>query len=293
MERAEQGSGSLAIALSMRALVTAYLGREQESRAAINAALDIAKRTKSPRLAQWPIMTRGFLEVSVGKYAEALAAVQPMQSVFKAIPGTEIMTASFIPDAVEAMISLGRSEDAEPLIEALERNGRRFDRAWMLAVGARCRSMWLAAQGDVEAAAAKAHEAMAEHDRLPMPFERARTQLLLGQLQRRQRQKEGSRATLREARESFESMGAPLWANRVRAELARAEVVPTHDLTLTPSERRVAELAASGMTNKDVATALFISPKTVEANLGRIYRKLGIKTRAELGRIFGDSQYDR
>jgi DNA-binding CsgD family transcriptional regulator len=74
----------------------------------------------------------------------------------------------------------------------------------------------------------------------------------------------------------------------VQAELARAEVVPTHDLTLTPSERRVAELAASGMTNKDVATALFISPKTVEANLGRIYRKLGIKTRAELGRIIGD-----
>jgi DNA-binding CsgD family transcriptional regulator len=288
MERAEQGSGSLAIALSMRALVTAYLGREQESRAAINAALDIAKRTKSPRLAQWPIMTKGFLEVSVGKYAEALAAVQPMQRVLKAIPGTEIMTASFIPDAVEAMISLGRSEDAVPLIEALERNGRRFDRAWMLAVGARCRSMWLAAQGDVEAAAAKAHEAMAEHDRLPMPFERARTQLLLGQLQRRQRQKEGSRATLREALEAFESMGAPLWANRGRAELARAEVVPTHDLALTPSERRVAELAASGMTNKDVATALFISPKTVEANLGRIYRKLGIKTRAELGRIIGE-----
>jgi DNA-binding CsgD family transcriptional regulator len=174
------------------------------------------------------------------------------------------------------------------LIEALERNGRTLDRAWMLAVGARCRSMWLAAQGDVESAAAKAHEAMAEHDRLPMPFERARTQLLLGQLQRRQRQKESARATLREALQSFEAMGAPLWASRVRAELARAEVVPTHDLTLTPSERRVAELAASGMTNKDVATALFISPKTVEANLVRIYRKLGIKTRAELGRIIGE-----
>jgi ATP/maltotriose-dependent transcriptional regulator MalT len=288
IERAEQGSGSLAIALSMRALATAYLGREQDSRTAINAVLDIAKRTRSPRLAQWPAMTKGFLEVSVGNYAEAVAAVRPMQRVFKSIPGTEIMTASFIPDAVEALIALGRSEEANPLIEALERNGRRFDRAWMLAVGARCRSMWLAAQGDVEAAAKKAHEAMAEHDRLPMPFERARTQLLLGQLQRRQRQKEGSRATLREALEAFESMGAPMWVNRVQAELARAEVVPTHDLTLTPSERRVAELAASGMTNKDVATALFISPKTVEANLGRIYRKLGIKTRAELGRIIGD-----
>ena len=57
---------------------------------------------------------------------------------------------------------------------------------------------------------------------------------------------------------------------------------------LTPSERRVAELAASGKTNTDVAAALFISPKTVESNLARIYRKLGIKTRAALGRLIGD-----
>jgi DNA-binding CsgD family transcriptional regulator len=157
----------------------------------------------------------------------------------------------------------------------------------MLAVGARCRGMWLAAQGDVEGAARKAQDAMAEHDRLPMPFERARTQLLLGQLQRRQRQKERARATLREALQAFEAMGAPLWADRARAELARAEVVPTHDLALTPSERRVAQLAASGRTNRDVAAALFISPKTVESNLARIYRKLGINSRAELGRVIG------
>ena len=211
-----------------------------------------------------------------------------MQRTFDAIPGTEIMTASFIPDAVEAMISLGRSGEAEPLIEALERNGRRLDRPWMLAVGARCRSMWLAARGDVEAAARMAQRRDGRHDRLPMPFERARTLLLLGQLQRRQRQKERSRATLREALQAFDAMGTPLWANRARAELARAEVVPTDDLALTPSERRVAELAASGMTNRDVAAALFISPKTVEANLARIYRKLGIRTRAELGRLIGE-----
>jgi ATP/maltotriose-dependent transcriptional regulator MalT len=288
MERAEQGGGSLAIALSIRSMAAAYVGREDDSRVDARAVLDIAKRTASPRLAEWPAMTLGFLEVSVGNLAEALAALEPMMRTFKAIPGTEIMTASFIPDAVEAMITLGRGGEAEPLIEALERNGRRLDRPWMLAVGARCRSMLLAAQGDVEGAARKAREAMSEHDRLPMPFERARTQLLLGQLRRRQRQKERSRATLREALQAFEAMGTPLWADRVRAELVRAEAVPTHDLALTPSERRVAELAASGMTNKDVATALFISPKTVEANLGRVYRKLGINSRAELGRVIGE-----
>ena len=293
MERAEQGSGSLAIALSMRAMVTAYVGREHDSRADARAVLDIARCSVSPRLAEWPVMTMGFLEVSVGNYAEALEAVQPMQRTFEAIPGTEIMTASFIPDAVEAMISLGRGGEAEPLIEALECNGRRLDRPWMLAVGARCRSMWLAARGDVEAAARKAQDAMAEHDRLPMPFERARTQLLLGQLHRRQRQKERSRAILREALQAFEAMGTPLWADRVRAELARAEVAPT----AISRSRRPSGGSPSwrhrAMTNRDVAAALFISPKTVEANLARIYRKLGIKSRAELGRVVGDYRLGR
>jgi DNA-binding CsgD family transcriptional regulator len=129
---------------------------------------------------------------------------------------------------------------------------------------------------------------MSEHDRLPMPFERARTQLLLGQLQRRQRRKEAAGKTFGEVLRAFDALGTPLWADRARAELTRTKVAPSRDLALTPSERRVAELAASGMTNRDVAAALFISPKTVEANLARAYRKLGIKTRAELGRIIGN-----
>jgi DNA-binding CsgD family transcriptional regulator len=74
-----------------------------------------------------------------------------------------------------------------------------------------------------------------------------------------------------------------LWAARARAELDRVNVSPVGAAPLTPSERRVAELAATGMTNREVAGALFISPKTVEANLARIYRKMGIRSRAELG----------
>jgi len=76
-----------------------------------------------------------------------------------------------------------------------------------------------------------------------------------------------------------------LWVDRVQAEIARTRVSATHDLGLTPAELRVAELAASGLTNRDVAAKLFISPKTVDSNLARIYRKLGISSRAELGRI--------
>ncbi|MDT5223636.1 MAG: hypothetical protein QOG19_1043, partial [Mycobacterium sp.] len=151
----------------------------------------------------------------------------------------------------------------------------------------RCRSMLLAAQGDITAAVRPAEYAMTEHERLPMPLERARTQLLLGQLQRRQRQKQIATATLTEALQTFEQLGTPLWAARARAELERTNVSPSRGPELTPSERRVAQLAASGMTNRDVATELFVSVKTVEANMSRIYRKLGIRSRAELGRVVG------
>ena len=176
------------------------------------------------------------------------------------------------------------------MIEALEQHGRRLERAWMIAVGARCRSMMLAAEGDVAAATRMAERAMAAHQSLPMPFERARTQLLLGQLQRRQRQRDAATATLTEALAAFEEMNTVLWVDRARNELARTPVSAARTTLLTPSEERVAELAASGLTNRDIGAAVFISPKTVEAKLARIYRKLNIHTRAELGRVIGQQR---
>jgi DNA-binding CsgD family transcriptional regulator len=264
--------------------VGAYAGQEHEVRRDVHEAVAAGQRSSSQRLAEWPVAALGFLETSLGNYEAALDTLRPLLTVLEARPdSTEIIGASFVPDAVEVLIQLGLLAEAEPLIAGLERNGRRLDRPWMLAVGARCRSMLLAARGDVDEAHVAAQRAMVEHDRLPMPFERARTQLLLGQLQRRQRHKEVAAATLREALAVFEDLGTPLWADRVRAELDRVNVAPT-STALTPTEQRVADLAASGLTNRDVAAALFISPKTVEANLARIYRKLGIHSRAELGR---------
>ena len=291
VERAQQlgGDHMRVVALTVRSAVAAYTGRESDARESATTAIELAQRCGSPRLSDWSTISLGFLEVSLGRYAEALAVLQPMVSRIDLVPGTEIITVAYVGDAAEAMVSLGRHAEAEALIERLERDGRRLDRAWMLAIGARCRSMSMAATGDVKGAVLMAGQAMREHDRLPMPFERARTQLLLGQLQRRQRLKETATATLHEALSTFEDLGAPLWAERARAELARTNVAPKGDHTLTPSEQRVAELAASGMTNRDVAAALFISPKTVESNLARIYRKLGINSRAELGRLIGYS----
>ncbi|KAA0079232.1 helix-turn-helix transcriptional regulator [Mycolicibacterium sp. P9-64] len=270
------------IAHSARAVVAAYTGRERDARADAHAAIEGANRCGSTVLADLPVMTLGFLDVSLGNHADALTALQPLIGRFGTLAGTEIVIAGFIPDAVEAMIALGQMSGAEPLIEALESNGRRLRRPWMLAVGARCRSMWLASQGDVEAATRMAQQAMAEHDRLPMPFECARTQLLLGQLQRRQGLKKAATDTLIEALRAFECMGTPLWAKRARDELTATKGDPTQCFPLTPSERCIAQLAASDMTNRDVAAALSIGLKTVEANLTRIYRTLGIHSRTEL-----------
>ncbi|RAV17264.1 LuxR family transcriptional regulator [Mycolicibacterium sp. GF69] len=289
VQRAQQLGGEYlrVVAKTMQSAVAAYAGRQDETREVATKAVDLAQRCGSPRLADWAAINLAFLEVSLGNYEQAMRVLQPMVDRFPFLPGTEIITVGYLPDAIEAMIALGRAAETEPMIAALESNGRLLDRPWMLAMGARCRSLRLASDGDIDAGAEMAKLALTHHERLPMPFERARTLLLLGQIQRRQRQKELARTTMLEALHVFETLGTPLWAQRARAEIARASTSGAGRKGLTPSEHRVAELAATGMTTKDVATALFISPKTVETNLSRIYRKLGIRSRAELGRVYG------
>ncbi|CAN5238717.1 hypothetical protein BH09ACT8_BH09ACT8_22530 [soil metagenome] len=235
-------------------------------------------------MAEWPVTVLAFLEVSLGNYRAAIAALSPLMANISATPeATEIIAGTFIPDAVEALIYLDRLSEAEPLIELLERNVRRLDRPWMLAVGGRGRAMLLSARGDADGARRAAEQAMLAHDRVPMPFERARTRLVLGVIQLEQHQEQASTASLMEAKRVFEQLGMPLWASRARAEMDRVATV-TRRSELTPSEERVARLTASGRTNGEVAATLFISPKTVEFHLARIYRKLGTRSRAELGR---------
>jgi DNA-binding NarL/FixJ family response regulator len=276
------------IALTVRSMSNAYAGRVAEVRRDTEDALAAARRCGSHRLSEWTVTSLAFLETSLGNYGQALTTLEPLLANLAAAPhSTEIISASFAPDAVEAMVAVGRLDAAGEIIGILEANGARLDRVWMKAVGARCRGMLLAARGDVEAAAEAVTRAMDEHRRLGMPFEQARTQLLLGQIERRQRRRDASAATVRTALAAFERMGTPLWADRARAELSRSDSGRSRAVGLTAVEQRIAELAASGVTNRDMAAALFISPKTVEANLTRIYRKLNIHSRAELGRIMG------
>ena len=284
VQRAEQMGGRLALttAWTPQAAAAAYTGREAEARAAAKAAIDTAHQIGAPQLAKEPTVTLGFLDVSLGNYAAALAVLQPRVDAFHSIHDTEIEGGAHLPDAIEALIAVGRIDDAEPLVDALECNGAARDRPWMLAVGARGRSQMLAARGDLEGAQRAVEQALTHHQRLPMPFETARTQLLLGQLQRRRRNKQAAAATLSQALSTFENLGTPLWAQRARAELARLSGTRAARGGLTPAEERVARHAAAGLSNKEIAAELFLSPKTVEMNLSSVYRKLGIRSRAQL-----------
>jgi DNA-binding CsgD family transcriptional regulator len=186
-------------------------------------------------------------------------------------------------DTLEALIEVGELEDAERRLVPWEERSRALDRAWALAITSRYRALLLAARGDLAAAHVSFERALAEHARSEDPFQHARTLLAFGATQRRAKQRGAARVTLEQALAGFEAMGAPLWAEKARAELQR---IGGRAATggLTEAERRIAALVAEGRTNREVASALFISEHTVEAALTRAYRKLGVRSRAELAR---------
>jgi len=169
------------------------------------------------------------------------------------------------------------------LAAMLEEHGRNHERALATATASRCQSLVLAARGDLKQAAAAIDQALAAHARLEMPFELARTLLVNGLLERRARRKRCARDCFEQALSIFNQLGAKLWAERARAELDRSYRRRSSPGELTPTEQRIAELAAAGLTNRAIAERVFLSPKTVEANLARVYRKLGIRSRAPLG----------
>ncbi len=151
-------------------------------------------------------------------------------------------------------------------------------------MGARGRGLLAAARGDLVGGIDALEESLVHHERLQNPFELARTLLVLGSVLRRDRKKRDAREALERSLEGFESLGAPLWAERARSELSRIGGRAPSSTGLTPTERRMAELVADGATNTEVAAALFVSLKTVEWNLSRIYAKLGVRSRTELAR---------
>ena len=156
-------------------------------------------------------------------------------------------------------------------------------------MGARCRGLLQAAEGDLEAALASCEQALDVHERMPAPFERARTLLIYGTILRRIKRRKAAREAIEAALSIFEALPAPVWAGNARAELARIGGRAAHRDDLTPSERRIAELVAEGKTNKEVAASLFLADRTVESALTQIYRKLAVRSRTELARELAGS----
>lgn len=266
--------------LAQRALVHAHRGDAAETLSDCRGA---AAPSAHHWVEVWVAASRGMLELSRGDPAAAWEACQQVTEALEHNGIAEPVPAFFLPDAIEALIASGRLDRAETLLDALELRGRELDRAWAIATAARCRGLLLAARGDVLGAREALEHALVEHERLDMPLELARTLIANGVVERRARRRARAQRSFEQALEICERIGASLWAERARQEAGRLGLrrSPTHELT--DAERRVADATARGLTNREVAAELFLSPKTVEAHLSNVYRKLRVDSRAELG----------
>jgi DNA-binding CsgD family transcriptional regulator len=159
---------------------------------------------------------------------------------------------------------------------------------WVAPLVGRARGVLHAAERDLDEARAVLEAAVADEDALPLPLERARTRLSLGRVLRRMQARRDAHAVLEDALGRFEELGATLWADRAREELGRIGGRASSHEDLTPTEGRIAALVADGLTKREVAAALFVTPKTVESMLTRIYRKLDVRSRTELARRLAD-----
>ena len=266
-----------------RALIDAQRGRLDAARTAAGEGLSVSAAAGD---AYGPILLNGvlgFAELSAGNLEAAEASLSSAADLADRIGLAEPAAWRFHANHAEAVIGLGDLDRAEGLVGRLERWGHTTGRAWTLATAARCRALLLAARGDTPGAIQVLEDALGHHQHLAMPFELGRTLLVMGQVQRRAKHKRAARQHLQRALEIFESLPAPRWAERARSELSRVGLRPATPFALTATEERVAGMAAAGRTNRQVAQALFLSPRTVEANLARVYRKLGVSSRAELG----------
>jgi DNA-binding CsgD family transcriptional regulator len=189
-------------------------------------------------------------------------------------------------DDVASLVALHRLDDASRTLADLHEVRNSLPDDWHVAdaVGARAEGILAAANGNLDGAVASLERSrdLIEQLKAQWPYELARTLLALGQVQRRVRQKAVARATLERALEIFEQLPSRLWAEQARRELEQISGRPSRSSALTPTETRVAEVVAAGRSNAEAAQELFMSPKTVEWNLSKIYKKLHVRSRAEL-----------
>jgi DNA-binding CsgD family transcriptional regulator len=280
--------GDLSVEWYPSGLVAVHLGHVADARRILDGGIEYARAIESTNWLAHQLAALGHLELALGNLDAARAALVPLPALLRATGLGEWSVHAVHPDAIETLVALGEIDDALELTDELEEYGRRLDRPWGLATAARSSALVAAACGANDDALEAAERALAEHERLEWPFERARTLLVKGTILRRLGRRRDAAATLDQSRATFASLRNPLWLAKVEAEARRLGGRRQGGAALTPTEERVAELAGRGLRNAEIASQLYVTPKTVEATLSRVYRKLAVRSRTELARSLSE-----
>jgi DNA-binding CsgD family transcriptional regulator len=223
----------------------------------------------------------GIVALSRGDFLAAADYLRRVDRVKRDAGIREPRLCAHASELIEALAGAGELGEAAEVLARLESEAASSAGQWSLVVAARCGAILHAAHGRLDEALMSVQMALSLAEGLPMPFEGGRTLLVAGQIHRRRREKLLARQALTAALEVFDGLPAAVWAERSRAELARIPLRRNDD-GLTATEQTIARLVVEGLTNREIADRAFISPKTVEVNLTRIYRKLGVRSRAAL-----------
>ena len=260
----------------------AELGRTEEARSSAEAALRGTDGTHDELSEIHIHAILGRLELSRG---DLKAAQRPSDRTPRSARRNRTSQSAFGPraDAIEVLIGIGDLEQAGAYLARYEDIAADANR-WARIRAARCRGLLATARGDHAPAIVAFDESLAHDQPATYPFERARTLLALGTAQRLAQRRRAARETLEEAVSRFEALGARLWAEKARDELSRISGRRAATDELTEAERRVAALAAEGLSNKEIAATQFLSVSTVEAHLHRAFVKLGVRSRTQLAR---------
>ena len=268
------------------ARLDAILGNEAECRSLVTAALESARRTGAASIETYAASVLGLLELSLGRPDRAISHLVACDRLRTAHGAGLLAVVHWAGDLIDAQVRADDLEGAHATVEMVQANAEHTGVRWELSIAARGRAM-LAPESGYEPEFERALALHGDDTR----YERARTLLALGMRRRRSRRRADARTALRDALAYFESSGALPWAEQARVELrAAGETLapgrsePESLRALTPQELQVALTVAAGATNKEAAAALFLSTKTVEFHLSNAYRKLNLRSRAELVR---------